>query len=89
MTDEDRQAMKSVLNSLDRVAFLTQSNWIPDEVIMPWMHPMITKSWSKLEPYVEYERKHRNEPYYYKYAGELAYRCNAWRRKNLIHTEIN
>ena len=89
MTDEDRDAIKKVLNSLDRVAFLTQSGWIPDEIIMPWMHPMIAKSWEKLGPYVEYERKHRNEPYYYRYAGELADRCKKWREKNLIETDVS
>ncbi len=88
MTDEDREAMKRVLNSLDRVAFLTHSGWIPDEVIMPWMHPMIAKSWEKLEPYVKYERERRNEPYYYRYAGELAERCRIWRLKNLENPTI-
>jgi hypothetical protein len=86
---EDRDAVKKVLNSLDRVAFLTQSGWIPDGVIMPWMHPMIAKSWEKLGPYVEYERKHRNEPYYYKYAGDLAVRCKNWREKHLLENDIN
>jgi len=89
ISKEDRDAVKKVLNSLDRVAFLTQSGWIPDDVIMPWMHPMITKSWEKLSPYVEYERKRRNEPYYYRYAGELANRCNKWRKKNNLQSETN
>lgn len=88
MTEEDRDAMKQVLNSLDRVAFLTQSGWIPDDVIMPWMHPMIVKSWEKLEPYVKYERERRNEPYYYRYAGELAERYRKWRSKNLEDVNI-
>lgn len=84
---EDREAMKKVLNSLDRVAFLTQSGWVPDELIMPWMHPMIAKSWEKLEPYVLYERKRRNEPYYYEHAGRLAVRCKQWRAENLKSSE--
>jgi hypothetical protein len=83
LSQEDQDAMKMVLNSLDRVSFLTQSGWIPDEMVMPWMHPMIAKSWEKLEPYVLYERKRRNEPYYYKYAGRLAERCKQWRAENL------
>ena len=86
---DDREAVKRVLNSLDRVAFMTQSRWIPDDVIMPWMHPMIAKSWQKLKPYVEYERKRRNEPYYYRYVGELAERTRKWRAKNLAETDIN
>jgi len=86
---EDREAMKKVLNSLDRVAFLTQSGWIPDDLIMPWMHPMIAKSWEKLEPYVLYERERRNEPYYYEHAGRLAERCKQWRAENLITEEQN
>ncbi len=87
LNQEDQEAMKKVLNSLDRVAFLTQSGWIPDELVMPWMHPMIAKSWEKLEPYVLYERKRRNEPYYYEHAGWLAERCKQWRAKNLAENE--
>ncbi len=63
---EGQAAVKQALNSLDRVAFLTQAGWIPEEIVMPWMHPMIAKSWSKLRPYVEYERARRSEPYYYR-----------------------
>lgn len=84
LTPEDRNAIKHVLNTLDRVAFLTQKGWIPDEIVMPWMHPMIAKSWEKLEPFVEYERERRNEPYYYEHAGKLAERCREWRKKNLL-----
>jgi hypothetical protein len=88
MSDDGQAAIKQVLNSLDHVAFLTQPGWIPDEVIMPWMHPMIAKSWEKLEPYVLYERKRRNEPYYYQHAGELARRCYHWRDKNIPDIDI-
>ena len=86
MNAKDRDAMKKVLNSLDHVAFLTQSGWIPDELVMPWMHPMIAKSWEKLGPYVLYERQRRNEPYYYQYAGKLAERCKKWRIAHLSET---
>lgn len=86
LSAKDRAAMKKVLNSLDRVSFLTQSKWIPEDLVMPWMHPMIAKSWEKLEPYVLHERERRNEPYYYQYAGKLAERCKLWRQKNLTDT---
>jgi len=88
LTEEGRAAVKQVLNSLDHVAFLTQAGWIPDEIIMPWMHPMIAKSWEKLEPYVNYERLRRKEPYYYKYVGKLAERCRVWRVKNLLEVQV-
>jgi hypothetical protein len=88
LTPEGQSAIKQVLNSLDRVSFLTQTGWIPDEVIMPWMHPMIAKSWEKLHPYVVNERERRNETYYYEHAEILAARCNNWREKNRIETEI-
>ncbi len=84
----DQEAIKKVLNSLDRVAFLTQSGWIPDDTIMPWMHPMISKSWEKLEPYVLYERARRNEPYYYQYVGDLAERCRKWRTRNFADVNV-
>jgi len=83
MSQEGRDAIKKVLNSLDHVAFLTQDGWIPEDLIMPWMHPMIAKSWLKLKPYVEYERQRRNEPYYYAYASNISERCLAWRNKNI------
>jgi hypothetical protein len=88
LTPEGQAAAKQVLNSLDRVAFLTQAGWIPEEILMPWMHPMIAKSWAKLEPYILYERQRRDEPDYYKFAGELADRCQVWRAKNLPGVEV-
>jgi hypothetical protein len=87
-TPEGRAAVKRVLNSLDRVAFLTQAGWIPEDIIMPWMNPMIVKAWVKLKPYVDYERDRRHEPDYYVYARELAERCLAWRAKNLSDAKI-
>jgi hypothetical protein len=88
VSPEGQAAIKQVLNSLDHVAFLTQSGWIPDEIIMPWMHPMIAKSWDKLEAYVIYERERRNEPYYYEHAANLAKRCRKWRNNNLSEIGI-
>lgn len=88
ITNEGQTYMKQVLNSLDKVSFLTQSTWIPDEIIMPWMHPMIMKSWLKLKPYVLYERQRRNEPYYYRHAEQLADRCAAWRATHVPQTTI-
>jgi hypothetical protein len=87
--DKERDAMKKVLNSLDRVAFLTQKDWIPDDIIMPWMHPMIAKSWEKLGPYIRHERSRRNEPYYYRYAEKLVERCAKWRIRNSENDKIN
>jgi hypothetical protein len=86
LSAKDREAMKLVLNSLDRVSFLTQKGWVPEDLVMPWMHPMIAKSWEKLEPYVKHERERRGEPYYYQYAEEIANRCKLWRQKNSIDT---
>jgi hypothetical protein len=88
LTSEGREAVKQVLNSLDHVAFLTQENWIPNEMIMPWMNPMIVKAWAKLEPYVDYESQRRHEPDYYEHARELAQRCRGWRAENLPDAKI-
>jgi hypothetical protein len=88
ITPEGRAAVKQVLNSLDHVAFLTQAGWIPEDIIMPWMHPMIYKSWEKLEPYITCERQRRNEPYYYQKVSELAKRCSTWRQKNMAETSV-
>jgi hypothetical protein len=79
MTGEGRAALKRVLNSLDRVAFLTQPGWIDEEKVMPWMNPMIVKAWLKLCPFVLFERERRQEPDYYRTAEQLAERCLVWR----------
>jgi hypothetical protein len=88
LTSEGQAFVKRTLNSLDRVAFLTQAGWIPEQMIMPWMNPMIVKAWIKLEPYVDYESRRRNEPDYYEHARLLAERCLSWRRKNLPNAKI-
>jgi len=88
LTPEGQAFVKRTLNSLDRVAFLTQAGWIPEEMVMPWMNPMIVKAWVKLEPYVDYESRRRNEPDYYEHARRLAERCLSWRAKNLPDAEI-
>jgi hypothetical protein len=88
LTPEGRAAMKRVLNSLDHIAFLTQTGWIPAEMIMPWINPMIVKAWAKLEPYVAYESRKRGEPDYYQHTCELAERCREWRKHNVPNTEI-
>jgi hypothetical protein len=88
LTPEGQAAVKRVLNSLDRVAFLTQAGWIPEEMIMPWMNPMVVKAWRKLGPYVAYESQRRGEPDYYEHARKMAERCRAWRAKNLPEAEI-
>lgn len=85
---EDQAYVKRTLNSLDRVAFLTQAGWVPEDMIMPWMNPMIVKAWIKLKPYVERERDLRGEPDYYEHASELGERCVVWRDENLAQGEI-
>jgi hypothetical protein len=88
LSAEGQATIKRVLNSLDRVAFLTQAGWIPERMIMPWMNPMVVKVWAKLGPYVEYEGRRRHEPDYYEQARELAERCVAWRRERLPGAEV-
>jgi len=85
---EGRDAVKCVLNSLDHIAFLTQSGWIPEEEIMPWMNPMVVKVWVKLAPYVAYESRRRNEPDYYEHARVMAERCIAWRARHIPDAKI-
>lgn len=85
---EGRDHVKRTLNSLDRVAFLTQAGWIPENLVMAWMNPMIVKSWLKLKPYVAHERRTRGEPDYYEHAERLGERCIAWRAEHLEQAEI-
>lgn len=88
LDDADRAAIKQVLNSLDRVAFLTQAGWIPEDMVMPWMSPMIVKSWIKLEPWVKFESVRRKEPDYYRQVRMLAVRCFAWRKAHNMSNEF-
>lgn len=88
LPQEGRDAIKQVLNSLDRVAFLTQAGWIPNDLVMPWMNPMIFKAWIKLKPYVDFEAARRNEPEYYRQVRGLAERCLAWRTAHGLSTEV-
>jgi hypothetical protein len=83
LTPEGQTAIKRVLNSLDHIAFLTQAGWIPEEMIMPWMNPMVVKAWAKLERYVDYESRKRREPDYYQHARQLAEHCRVWRTHHL------
>lgn len=81
LTEEELRAIKSVLNSLDRVAFMVYADedWIPEEMVMPWMHPIIHKCWRSLEAYVKYEQDRRGEPYFYEHAAKLGEACLRWR----------
>jgi hypothetical protein len=88
LNDTGRDAIKRTLNSLDRVAFLTQSGWIPQEMVMPWMSPMVVKVWVKLCPYVKYESERRGEPDYYEHACALAQQCQEWRAENVPEAEV-
>ena len=87
LDEAGQNQVKRVLNSLDRVAFLTQPDWIDESRVMPWLNPMVVKSWDKLGPYVIYERQRRNEPDYYEMAEGLAQRCIQWRLQNVGKAE--
>lgn len=88
LSAEGRHSVKLVLNSLDRIAFLTQAGWIPEEMVMPWMSSMVVKAWGKLGPYVTYESGRRREPDYYANVALLAEKCTVWRAENLPADEI-
>ncbi|TEU13719.1 MAG: DUF4760 domain-containing protein [Anaerolineales bacterium] len=88
LTEEGRGKVKTVLNTLDRVAFLTQRGWIPDEMTMPWLNLMVLKVWQKLGPYVDYESERRGEKDYYDGVRDLAERCRRWRAKHFPGEEI-
>ena len=80
--------VKRTLNSLDRVAFLTREGWIPRETIMPWMNPMVVKSWEFLGPWVDHESKLRNEPDFYQHARQLAEDCIRWRERMMPEAKV-
>jgi hypothetical protein len=88
LSQANKDKIKIVLNSLDRLAFLTQKGFIDEDVIMPWMNPMVVKIWDRLEGYVKYIRCKRDEADYYLDAEVLAQRCRAWRAEKLGTDEI-
>ena len=88
LTEEGRDKVKTVLNTLDRVAFLTQQGWVPDEMTMPWLNLMVLKAWQKLGPYVDYESERRGEKDYYNAVRALAERCQCWRARHFPGEEI-
>ena len=88
LTPEGQAAVKRVLNTLDKTAFLTQAGWIPEETIMPWVNPMVVKVWAKLGAYVDFESRRRHEPDYYAHARGFAERCIAWRAEHLPDAKI-
>lgn len=85
--EEGQRQVKTVLNSLDHVAFLLQAGSasgqaaIPDDLVMPWMSSMVVKSWQWLGTYVAYTRRARGEEDYYRSVEKLADHCTAWRQK--------
>jgi ABC-type multidrug transport system fused ATPase/permease subunit len=85
---EAQRYIKHTLNTLDRVAFVTKFGYVSNNEILPWMHPMIIKSWIKLQPIVLAEREKRNEPLYYKEAEKLALRTINWCENNEISINI-
>ena len=87
LSEEGREAVKRVLNSLDRIAFLTQDDWIPDDLVLPWMNLMVIKVWRPLQFYAKHERERRNEPDYYVAIDGLAAKCEAWRQRNYPDVE--
>jgi hypothetical protein len=89
LDDEKKYNIKLALNSLDKVAFITQSGWIPVETIMEWINPMVVKLWEKLGPIVMAERDVRSEPDYYKNAEIFANQCIAWRSEHYKGKQYN
>lgn len=80
--DEDsKYQVKIVLNEIDKIAFLTQSGFIPLEEIMRWINPVVVKSWEVLAPLVHLQRELRGEPDYYRDAENFASICIAWRKE--------
>lgn len=82
LADEGRRHVKRVLNSFDHLGFLLKQDWVTDEGIVEWVSPIVVKTWEKLGPYIDYECKRREEPYYYDTARYLAERCAEWWEKN-------
>jgi len=79
LDEAGREQVKRVLNMLDRISFLALGELIDEERVMPWINPVIAKSWEKLGPYVRYERQRRGEDDYYLLAERFGEYCLVWR----------
>ncbi len=88
LDERGQQRVKRVLNSFDHLGFLLRQEWITDEGLIEWVSPIVVKTWRKLKPYVEYESRRRNEPYYYAAARYLAERCKGWWQEHRPDAQI-
>jgi len=82
------EAVKMTLNTLDYVGFVAENYVSVEGPLLEWMSPPIAKVWERIAPYVEYERKERGEPDYYKAASAIGEKCLAWRKEHGMKSKI-
>lgn len=75
-----REHLKCFLNTLDFIGFTAKYYWNLDNELVQWLSPSISKVWERVELYVEFEAKQRNEEDFYLAAREFGHRCVEWRR---------
>lgn len=56
-SDEEREIIEQVTVTFDRVGRLVESGLIPKNELLEGHSAIIIKAWSKLEPYISYQRK--------------------------------
>lgn len=76
LDEHSHNSIKLVLNTLDYLGFLVARGWLEDKRVLLWLHPLVSKSWSRLRPLVEVERNRRQEPSFYQHCDHLALRCD-------------
>jgi hypothetical protein len=73
--------LKRVLNSFDYFGFITENYMNVEGPFLEWMSAPIAKTWTCIEPFMEYERKQRDEDDYYKSAFFIGKLCVEHRSK--------
>lgn len=92
LSPDGQEQLKRVLNTLDHLGFLLEQEWITSDAegaVIKWVSPFVVKVWMKIEPYIDYEARRRQEPDYYENVRLLASRCLKWRAEKLPNARIN
>jgi len=79
--------IKRVLDAFDHLGFLVSQGWLDDPAVLGWVNPIVSKTWERLRPLVQFERSRRGDADYYHHCEYLAIRCSQYNKhgQELIH----
>jgi|SRR3990167_6706501 len=57
LTDEEREIVENMIATFDRIGRLVESGLIPKDELLQGHSSIFLKTWGKLEPYINYQRR--------------------------------